>query len=321
MGCLKLTYYPETELKTVNEKKELTTKISSKTLRSFYLFGFNGKENDNEVKGAGNSLDFGARIYDSRLGRWLSTDRLEYKHPDVSSYNYAGNSPIVIIDEDGDDIKIYYAGVKQKDGTTKFKVYSFKGNVNDKNIPKDQFVAKFIEAYKYNTENGGGDKLKEAAANKSIEVKLLETDGANQAENTSVYWNPQQGGMTSEGVVNSPSTVLEEEVDHALDAALNIRAHYNRASKPDAKWGNKEEKRVHGPGGSQEKTGKANREFKKGYTRRNYNGSIPVVVVGGVKSSKVDKSKTLKYLEKQENDAGGNYEGKQKQTINNYIKK
>ncbi len=33
-----------------------------------YRFGFNGKENDNEIQGDGNSYDFGARIYDSRLG-------------------------------------------------------------------------------------------------------------------------------------------------------------------------------------------------------------------------------------------------------------
>ena len=39
-----------------------------------YRYGFNGKENDNEVKGNGNSLDFGARIYDPRLGRWMSPD-------------------------------------------------------------------------------------------------------------------------------------------------------------------------------------------------------------------------------------------------------
>ena len=35
----------------------------------FYCYpsGFNGKENDNEIKGVGNSLDFGARFYDSRI--------------------------------------------------------------------------------------------------------------------------------------------------------------------------------------------------------------------------------------------------------------
>ena len=39
---------------------------------SDYRYGFNGMENDNEVYGERNAIDFGARIYDSRLGRWLS---------------------------------------------------------------------------------------------------------------------------------------------------------------------------------------------------------------------------------------------------------
>jgi hypothetical protein len=37
-----------------------------------YRFGFNGKEKDDEVKGEGNNLDFGARIYNSKFRRWLS---------------------------------------------------------------------------------------------------------------------------------------------------------------------------------------------------------------------------------------------------------
>ena len=41
---------------------------NSKTHTVDYRFAFNGKEQDNEVKGDGNSLDFGARIHDSRLG-------------------------------------------------------------------------------------------------------------------------------------------------------------------------------------------------------------------------------------------------------------
>ncbi|MBS1735236.1 MAG: hypothetical protein JSS98_01355, partial [Bacteroidetes bacterium] len=34
-----------------------------------YRYGFNGKENDNEVKGEGNQQDYGMRFYDPRLGR------------------------------------------------------------------------------------------------------------------------------------------------------------------------------------------------------------------------------------------------------------
>ncbi|MCX6232781.1 MAG: RHS repeat-associated core domain-containing protein [Bacteroidetes bacterium] len=66
-----------------------------------YRFGFNGKEKDNEVKGTGNSLDFGARIYDPRIGRWLSVDPLAKKFPEESPFLYAGNNPIFLTDPDG----------------------------------------------------------------------------------------------------------------------------------------------------------------------------------------------------------------------------
>ncbi len=48
-----------------------------------YRFGFNGKENDNEVKGTGNQIDYGERIYDPRLGRFLSIDPLKKEFCDV----------------------------------------------------------------------------------------------------------------------------------------------------------------------------------------------------------------------------------------------
>ena len=64
-------------------------------------FGFNGKEKDNEIKGNGNSYDFGARIFSSRLGRWLSLDPLQVKYPELSPYNYTANNPIMFVDPDG----------------------------------------------------------------------------------------------------------------------------------------------------------------------------------------------------------------------------
>jgi len=83
-----------------------------------YRFGYNGKEKDDEIKGAGNSLDFGARIYDPRIGRFLSVDPWAYKYVDLSPYVYAANNPIKLIDVDGlgpgDPIKI-------KDATAAFK--------------------------------------------------------------------------------------------------------------------------------------------------------------------------------------------------------
>ena len=75
-----------------------------------YRYGFNGKESDFEVKGAGNQQDYGARQYDSRLGRFMSVDPLTAKYPHYSPYHFAGNTPIVAVDLDGkEDLWIHFS--------------------------------------------------------------------------------------------------------------------------------------------------------------------------------------------------------------------
>jgi RHS repeat-associated protein len=66
-----------------------------------YKYGFNGKENDNEVKGTGNQQDYGFRIYDPRLGKFLSMDPINKKFPYYTPYQFAGNKSIQAIDLDG----------------------------------------------------------------------------------------------------------------------------------------------------------------------------------------------------------------------------
>ncbi|WP_317043941.1 RHS repeat protein, partial [Niastella yeongjuensis] len=66
-----------------------------------YRYGFNGKENDNEVKGEGNQQDYGMRVYDTRLGRFLSVDPITKQYPELTPYQFGSNSPIFNIDLDG----------------------------------------------------------------------------------------------------------------------------------------------------------------------------------------------------------------------------
>lgn len=66
-----------------------------------YRYGFNGKENDNDVKGEGNEQNYGMRIYDSRLGRFLSVDPLTKEYPKFTPYSFASNAPIHAIDVEG----------------------------------------------------------------------------------------------------------------------------------------------------------------------------------------------------------------------------
>jgi RHS repeat-associated protein len=66
-----------------------------------YRYGFNGKEKDDEVSGGGNQYDYGFRIYNPRLGRFLSVDPLAKSYPWYTPYQFAGNTPIAAIDIDG----------------------------------------------------------------------------------------------------------------------------------------------------------------------------------------------------------------------------
>jgi len=68
---------------------------------NLYRYGFNGKENDNDVKGEGNQQDYGMRIYDPRLVRFLSVDPIAAIYPELTPYQFAENSPILFVDLDG----------------------------------------------------------------------------------------------------------------------------------------------------------------------------------------------------------------------------
>jgi RHS repeat-associated protein len=84
-----------------------------------YRYGFNGKENDNEVKGEGGQQDYGMRIYDPRLGRFLSVDPLKAEFPWNSPYAFAEGDPILNIDLDGGEKK-HYLLIKNGGNTTLF---------------------------------------------------------------------------------------------------------------------------------------------------------------------------------------------------------
>ncbi|AFC26639.1 RHS repeat domain-containing protein [Saprospira grandis] len=71
-----------------------------------YRFGFNGKEDDRDW-GTQNIQDYGFRLYNPSIGKFLSVDPLSPDYPWYTPYQFAGNMPISAIDLDG--LEIFFA--------------------------------------------------------------------------------------------------------------------------------------------------------------------------------------------------------------------
>src|ERR1700709_323287 len=64
-----------------------------------YRYGFDGKENDRNISNG--AQDYGMRISDVRIGKFLSVDPLQAKYASLTPFQFASNSPISGVDLDG----------------------------------------------------------------------------------------------------------------------------------------------------------------------------------------------------------------------------
>jgi RHS repeat-associated protein len=114
-----------------------------------YKYGFNGMEQENDWNGLGNSYDFGARVLDVRLGRWLSRDGHEQYYSNKSSYQFVSNSPILMTDYNGLDniIYIYVGEYYMKDGKKVILTAAQQQEIFDKTVQVFEMI--------HNKVNGG----------------------------------------------------------------------------------------------------------------------------------------------------------------------
>ena len=71
-------------------------------------YKYNGKELDR--KGGLDWYDYGARMYDATLGRFMKTDRFSEKYVSLSPYQYGANNPVNNVDINGDSIAVLNLG-------------------------------------------------------------------------------------------------------------------------------------------------------------------------------------------------------------------
>ena len=69
------------------------------------LYKYNGKEL--QTVGSLGFTDYGARMYDDFTGRWFVPDPLAEKYTSMSPYMYCGGNPIMYVDTDGKEPRIF----------------------------------------------------------------------------------------------------------------------------------------------------------------------------------------------------------------------
>jgi RHS repeat-associated protein len=219
-----------------------------------YRYGFNGKENDREW---GESLiqDYGMRLYNPALCRFLSVDPIAKSYPELTVYQFASNTPVWGIDLDG--LEVFYS----TDGTrlgqigsdTQVRVVNANATLEKGKYKSTNIVEGSIA--KYNKEGGtwndmalknsaalgvdesillsfsaviqkesGGDK-NESYVIANCAVNYLSTGGSSTLktlEDITMYKNSFQRGATQENYTAFMEKDNESQKDKfAIEAAIN----------------------------------------------------------------------------------------------------
>ena len=165
---------------------------------SSYDYGFNGMRKDDEIHGAtGTSYDFGARLYDPRVGRWLSLDMKSSKYPANSPYGFVANNPILNVEVDGNVFVTYIKVKNAETGKTETQKVTFDGvrttmqrfvkgatvgEAVEYTSGTSAFVDDMVESYKYIVDNGADvDGAMKAMATMPQEVEVIESTRLDQA--------------------------------------------------------------------------------------------------------------------------------------------
>jgi RHS repeat-associated protein len=162
---------------------------------SSYRYGFNGKEKSEEI--FVEAYSFEARVYDARLGRFLSTDPRESEYAWQSTYVYFSNSPVSQIDFNGEGAppeekqkvqKYTNPEIKDLEGT----LVRLRGQLQK---ARDKYWAYYKKIGKLNDKSTEADFQKVlSAANKEELTRingLITTSSANltKARATEAQWN------------------------------------------------------------------------------------------------------------------------------------
>jgi RHS repeat-associated protein len=199
-----------------------------------YRYGFNSMEKDNEINVNGGSYDFGARIYDSRLGRWLSLDPLMASYPSISPYSFAANIPILVTDPTGKVLII-------KNGSEEYQYYNGKLYAKD---PDGNFVVEytpvegdfvfniFSSLTKLSESKKGAEVINRMALDSDNVFNISDFDEKNDEnsfvpQTNTIYVNGKDHTSKSENYFSPSFIVLAHELYHGYNFIYKIHPEFH----------------------------------------------------------------------------------------------
>ena len=97
-----------------------------------YRYGFNGKELDLEGMGGGGiTYDYGFRIYNPQIAKFLSVDPLSCNFPFYTPYQFVGIKPVAAIDLDGLEELIFHYIYNSRNELTQIGLSRYTNSAGD----------------------------------------------------------------------------------------------------------------------------------------------------------------------------------------------
>jgi len=158
----------------------MTQNLAQKSDIELYLYGFNGQEKIDEIRGSGNHISFDERGYDPRTRRWWSVDPLFAKYPYQSLDSFVGNNPILNREIDGRDYGVYICH-STKTIIIKATYYTVKGNESSHTsaVQATQFWIEQSGKYQYTV----GKEDSAVTYDVKFELTVTEVDNPNKEVN------------------------------------------------------------------------------------------------------------------------------------------
>ena len=222
---------------------------------------YSGKEEQKAINSSLPLIDYGARMYDPTIARWLSVDPMAEKYYPLSPYGYCANNSISIVDFHGDSLWV-------KNNRNEYQYNNGSFYLNGQKVKEKGFlksVGRALESI-LNTEEGAsmiqelsssnntftivrGDEDKFQASNiinaygmerivrfdpyvesKGIESVLGGSGGI-------IVWNPNGVLLpTTQGLTKTPFADLAHEMFHALDANRGLLTDEKTFSIKNNEW-------------------------------------------------------------------------------------